>query len=68
MIRNLSLSLTRQALLGAASVGALVFATPQSALAQDEGASGGFDEIVVSAQRREQSAQDVPIKIGRAHV
>ena len=63
MIRNLSLSLTRQALLGAASVGALVFATPQSALAQDEGASGGFDEIVVSAQRREQSAQDVPISL-----
>ncbi len=58
------ISQSRSALLGAASVCALAIFAPQQALAQDEAAaSSGFDEIIVSAQRREQSAQDVPISV-----
>ena len=29
---------------------------------------GGIEEVVVTAQKREQSLQDTPIEIGRAHV
>jgi iron complex outermembrane receptor protein len=54
----------RGALLGAVSISALGLLSPQAAFAQQEdAASGGFDEIVVSAQRRDQSAQDVPISL-----
>jgi outer membrane cobalamin receptor len=34
-----------------------------TATAQDQDASGGLEEITVTAQRREQSLQDVPIAI-----
>ncbi|HPE30424.1 MAG TPA: TonB-dependent receptor [Parvularculaceae bacterium] len=63
MLRVNDLRLTRHALLGAASIGVLTLATPQISLAQEGAASSGFDEIIVSAQRREQSAQDVPISL-----
>ena len=64
-VRHLNLQpKTRHALLGAVSIGALALFAPLPSYAQEEGASaGGFDEIIVSAQRREQSAQDVPISL-----
>lgn len=36
---------------------------PSQALAQDQGAEAAIEEIVVTAQRREQNLQDVPIAI-----
>ncbi len=39
----------------------LLCGTAWPALAQDEATSGGLDEIIVTAERREQNLQDVPI-------
>ncbi len=36
---------------------------PAAAWAQDEAGSGGLEEIIVTAQKREQSVQDVPIAV-----
>jgi outer membrane receptor protein involved in Fe transport len=53
-----------QFLSGTALAGALILAAPCAALAQtDDTAPHTIDEIVVTAQKREQSLQDVPIVV-----
>ena len=49
-------------LFGSASLAALVLSHPGSAFAQGEG-TGTVDEIIVTAQKREQSLQNVPIVV-----
>jgi iron complex outermembrane receptor protein len=51
------------ALLAAAIAAAISATTAGTASAQDAPATGGLDEVTVTAQRREQSLQDVPIAI-----
>jgi iron complex outermembrane receptor protein len=48
--------------LASASVGALALAAPGAALAQDAGGTR-LEEVVVTAQKREQRLQDVPVAI-----
>ncbi len=47
--------------ISASSIAILLCGTAMPALAQDETADGGLDEIVVTAERREQNLQDVPV-------
>lgn len=51
--------------LAGAALGVLAFAGPAPALAQEApaGASAGADELVVTARRREESAQAVPLTV-----
>jgi iron complex outermembrane receptor protein len=50
-------------LIATAIAAALSAATAGTASAQDAPSAGGLDEVTVTAQRREQSLQDVPIAI-----
>jgi iron complex outermembrane receptor protein len=51
-------------LLAAASVGALAVGLPAPALAQEAGAdTGGFSDIIVTARKREENLQSVPIAV-----
>ena len=52
---------TRSSLLLSAAVLAGIGATPHAAIAQE--AAAPVDEIVVTAQRRDQNLQDVPVAI-----
>ena len=54
----------RARLLGCTAL-AVAILLPATAWAQDESASdnGGLEEIIVTAQKREQSVQDVPIAV-----
>lgn len=47
--------------LACAAGGAVALFVSQAIVAQDQG--GGLQEVVVTAQRREQNVQDVPIAI-----
>jgi len=47
----------------AASVSILAFAAAAPAWAQDSSSEGGIAEIIVTAQKREQSIQDVPVAV-----
>jgi iron complex outermembrane receptor protein len=47
--------------ISASSLAILLCGTAMPALAQDETTDGGLDEIVVTAERREQNLQDVPV-------
>ncbi len=47
----------------AAALGALTFVPTTPAQAQDEGASGVLEEIMVTARRREENLQDVPAAV-----
>ena len=55
-------SVTRCALLGCSAL-ATVALLPGQALAQDAEENRGLEEIIVTAQKREQSVQDVPIAV-----
>ena len=49
--------------LAALAVAIAVPAVAQDSIPQDEGSAGGIQEIVVTAQKREENVQDVPIAI-----
>lgn len=51
------------AALGACAVSLFGFGYPAAALAQEEGASLAIEEIVVTARKREESLQDIPIAV-----
>jgi len=55
-------SLVRTAVFGAITGAAALFAAPAEVLAQDDSAIA-VDEITVTARRREESLQDVPLSI-----
>src|ERR1700755_1772470 len=55
-------SLARNSLLASAAL-EIALGVAASALAQDADSNGGLQEIVVTAQKREQSMQDVPIAV-----
>ena len=57
-----STNLTRLGLLGATALGSVLLVA-QTAMAQQADDNGGLAEIIVTAQKREQSVQDVPIAV-----
>ena len=55
-------SITWKALVGLVALPGLVLFAPP-AVAQDDGADAGFDEITVTARKREESLQEVPLAV-----
>ena len=55
-------SISRHSLLGCTALATLAL-LPGQAMAQDANENVGLEEIIVTAQKREQSVQDVPIAV-----
>ncbi len=54
---------TRKSLVALAAASTSIFALPGAAIAQEEEAAAGLEEIVVRARKRDELLQDVPIAI-----